>query len=56
MNVDLIVSIYLDRGSTPLGSIILQKNRLILVNKAIFSILIRNLSKQKAYLSVGLSG
>ena len=37
MNVDLIVSIYLDRGSTPLGSIILQKNRLILVNKAIFS-------------------
>ena len=55
MNVDLIVSIYLDRGSTPLGSIILQKNRLILVNKAIFSILIRNLSKQKAYLSVGLS-
>ncbi len=55
MNVDLIVSIYLDRGSTPLGSIILQKNRLILVNKAIFSILIRNLSKQKAYLSVGLN-
>ena len=25
MNVDLIVSIYLDRGSTPLGSIIFKK-------------------------------
>ena len=50
MNVDLIVSIYLDRGSTPLGSIILRKNLLILVNKGIFSVYIPIIIKTKSLL------
>ena len=48
MNVDLIVSIYLDRGSTPLGSIILQRKTLpIHENKKSFSLFILEFQQQK---------
>ena len=54
MNVDLIVSIYLDRGSTPLGSIILRKTLLFHDDKESFSLFQYNFCNKKKPTQVDL--